>query len=69
MDIQTFLNEEADIYADMFQGGFVIRGFVRTVIESYDGKSDWRDFTANERNEILLNCHRMIGLLLEAERA
>lgn len=68
MDVQAFLSKEADTYADLFQGGFVIRGFVRTVIESYDGKSDWRDFTPNERNEIILNCHRMIELLVEAER-
>lgn len=68
MDVQTFLNEETETYADMFQGGFVIRGFVRTVIEGYDGKSDWRDFTGEERSEIVLNCHRMIELLLEAER-
>jgi hypothetical protein len=67
MDLQAFLDKEADTYADMFEGGFVIRGFIRSVIDGYDGKTDWREFTPEERSEIILNCHRMVELLRQAE--
>ncbi|WP_305985226.1 hypothetical protein [Roseibium sp. MMSF_3544] len=67
MDLQAFLNEEAECYADMFDGGLVIRGFISTMLEGYDGKSDWQEFTPQERDEIVMNCHRMIELLRQAE--
>lgn len=67
MDTHSFLSREAEAYADLFDGGFVIRSFVRSVIEGYDGRTDWRDFSPEERTEILLNCHRMIELLRQAE--
>ncbi|MBG6148408.1 hypothetical protein IWQ51_006569 [Labrenzia sp. EL_142] len=66
-DLQTFLDNEAEAYADMFEGGYVIRGFIRSIIEGYDGKSEWREFTPEERSEIILNCHRIVELLRQAE--
>jgi len=67
MGSQTFVMEDAKAYAELPEGGNFLKGFLHSLLDGYRGKTDWRDFDPAERDEIVLNCHRLIEILRDAE--
>ncbi|EFO28816.1 putative peptidyl-tRNA hydrolase [Roseibium sp. TrichSKD4] len=60
---RNFEDEEA-IFSEVFcDDGSSLSLFLSRIIDGYEGKTDYRDFTEDERDEILLNALRMFKLL------
>lgn len=69
MTQDDYLKFEAEIYAEMFQhsGSFLLSGFLNACLSGYGSKMDFREFTAEERDEIILNFVRMTDVLAEKQ--
>jgi tRNA U38,U39,U40 pseudouridine synthase TruA len=65
MNAKRLLEKEAEAFAKVFEdtGSLILLPFLDALMNDYDGKTDFRDFTREERREILLNTRRMMEIL------